>query len=80
MRIPANNPTGREKSVKLLWVVGNCLWCPVVALLWWQGYESQTFAQASRDIARLGMVAGFGAVWSIAGAAWLANLRNARTT
>jgi hypothetical protein len=72
--------TGVEKSVKLLWVVGNCLWCSMVPLLWWHGYEAQTFAQASLNSTRLGLVSGIGLLWSLAGAAWLARLRNARKT
>jgi len=66
--------TGIEKLVKVLWVVGSCLWCSMAPLLWWQGYEAQTFAQASLDSTRLGMVSGIGALWSVAGAVWLANL------
>jgi hypothetical protein len=72
--------TGVEKSVKLLWFVGNCFWCPMVLVLWWHGYEAQTFAQASRNITWLGMVSGMGACWSVAGAAWLAKLRKTRKT
>jgi len=37
---------GVEKSVKILWVVGNCLWCSIVLILWWHGYDAQTFAGA----------------------------------
>jgi hypothetical protein len=72
--------TGIEKSVKLLWVVGICLWCPMAALLWWHGYEALTFAQASLNLTRLGLVSGIGALWSVAGAIWLAKHRNTRTT
>jgi len=69
---------GTEKSVKLWWVVGNCLWCSLVSLLWWHGYEAQTAAQASLNITRLGMVSGIGALWSVAGAAWLVKHRKTR--
>jgi hypothetical protein len=45
--------TGREKTVKLLWLWGNFVWCSIVALLWWHGHESQTFAQASPNSTRI---------------------------
>jgi hypothetical protein len=64
-----------ERSVKLVWVAGNCVWCPLVLFLWWRGYEAQTFAEASLNITRLGMVAGIGACWSVAGRVWLAKIR-----
>ena len=67
--------TGIEKSVKILWVVGNCLWCSMVPLLWWHAYEAQTAAQASLNSTRLLFVSGTGGLWSLAGAAWLAKLR-----
>ena len=67
--------TGMEKSVKILWVVGNCLWCSMVPLLWWHTYEAQTAAQASLNSTRLLFVSGIGGLWSLAGAAWLAKLR-----
>ena len=38
--------TGVEKSVKILWVVGNCLWCSIDLILSWHGYDAQTFAGA----------------------------------
>jgi hypothetical protein len=38
--------TGLEKSVHLLWVAGNCLWFPIVFILWWHGYDVQNFAGA----------------------------------
>jgi hypothetical protein len=72
--------TGIERSVKLLWVVGTCVWCPMVALLWWHGYEAQTFAHASLNSTRLGLVSGIRVLWSLAGAVWLAKLRKTRTT
>ena len=65
--------TGIEKSVRLLWVVGNCLCCFILPLLWWQGYEAQTAAHASLNITRLGIVSSIGILWAVAGAAWLAN-------
>jgi len=68
--------TGIEKSLRLLWVVGNCLWCSMIPLMWWHAYEAQTAAKASLSIAWLGTVAGIGAVWSVAGAVWLAKRRN----
>ena len=64
-----------EKWVKLLWVVGTCLWCSMIPLLWWHGYEAQTAAQASLNSTRLLFVSGIGGLWSLAGAAWLAKLR-----
>jgi hypothetical protein len=70
--------TGMEKSVRLLWIVGNCLWCAIVPLLWWHAYEAQTFARASLNITRLGMVSGIGACWAVAGAVWLAKYRKTR--
>ena len=68
--------TGIERSLRLLWVVGNCLWCSMIPLMWWHAYEAQTSAQASLSIPWLGTAAGIGAVWSIAGAVWLAKRRN----
>jgi hypothetical protein len=67
--------TGIEKLVKILWVVGNCVWCPMVLVLWWHGHESQTFARASFNATRLEMVSGIGVLWLVAGAVWLAKLR-----
>jgi len=67
-----------EKWVKLLWVVGTCLWCSMIPLLWWHGYEAQTAMQASLNSTRLGMVSGIGVVWSVTGAAWLAKHRKPR--
>ena len=72
--------TGIEKSVKLLWVVGIGVWGSMVALLWWHLYEAQTFAQASLNSTRLGLVSAIGIFWSLAGAAWLAKLKKTRTT
>jgi hypothetical protein len=72
--------TAIEKSVRLLWVVGNFLWCSMAPLLWWHGYEAQTAAQASLNITRLGMVSGIGALWSVVGAVWLAKYRKTRKT
>jgi len=40
----AMSKTGVEKPVKILWFVGNCLWCSIVLILWWHGYDAQTFA------------------------------------
>ena len=80
MRI-GNGPmskTGIEKSVKLFLVAGYCIWVPVIAVLWWHGYEAQTAAQASLNMTRLEMVSGIGVIWSVAGVAWLAKLRKAR--
>jgi Na+/melibiose symporter-like transporter len=71
---------GIEKSAKLLWVLGNCVWCPMVLILWWHGYQAQTFAQASLSIAQLGTVSGIGAIWSIVGAVWLSKSRKTRGT
>ena len=71
---------GIEKSAKLLWVLGNCVWCPMVLILWWHGYQAQTFAQASLNSTRLGLVSAIGIFWSLAGAAWLAKLKKTRTT
>jgi membrane protein DedA with SNARE-associated domain len=71
---------GIEKSVFLLWFMGACVWCPMVLVLWWYGYESQTFAQASFNSTRLEMVAGIGTLWSVVGAVWLAKLRKTRKT
>jgi hypothetical protein len=70
--------TGIEKSVKLFWVVGYCIWVPMVAVLWWHGYEAQTAAQASFNMTRLETVSVIGVIWSVAGAAWLAKLRKTR--
>lgn len=72
--------TGIENLVKLLWAVGNCIWCPMVLVLWWRGYKAQTFAQASLNMTWLGMVAGIGACWAVAGGVWLAKLRKTRNT
>jgi hypothetical protein len=58
-----------EKSVRLIWVVGNCIWCSLVLVLWWRKYEAQTL-----------MVSGFGACWSYVGGAWLAKLRKTKET
>lgn len=68
-----------EKSVKLLWIVGNCLLCFMIPLLRWHAYEAQTFAQASLNISRFGMISGIGVMWSVAGAAWLAKHRTRKT-
>ena len=38
--------TGVEKSVKVLWVVGNCVWCSVIFILSWHGYDAQAFSGA----------------------------------
>ena len=70
--------TGMEESVKLLWLAGNCFWCAMIPLLWWRGYEAQTAAQASLATTRLEMVAGFGGIWAVTGAVWLAKHRTAR--
>jgi hypothetical protein len=69
---------GIEKSVMLLWFMGTCVWCPMVLVLWLQGYETQTFAQASLNSTRLLFVSGIGVLWSLAGAVWLAKLRKTR--
>lgn len=66
---------GLEKSVKLLWIVGNCLWCSLIPLLWWHGWNSQTSAQASLNSTRLLCVSGFGVLWTFIGSACLAKLR-----
>lgn len=71
--------TGIEKSAKLFWLVGCCIWVPMILVLWWHGYEAQTAAQASLSITRLGVVSGIGVIWSVVGAAWLAKLRKTRS-
>jgi hypothetical protein len=71
---------GTEASLKVLWMAGTCVWCPMILVLWWHGYEAQTFAQASLNFTRLGVVSCIGVFWSVAGAAWLAKLRKTRKT
>jgi hypothetical protein len=68
-----------EKSVMLVWFLGTCVWCPILIVVWLHGYKAQTFAQASLNRTRLAWVSGFGVVWSVAGAVWLAKLRKARS-
>jgi hypothetical protein len=71
---------GIEKSIKLYgW------WASVSGVQWSRSYggtynEAQTFAQASLNSTRLGLVSAFGIFWSLAGAAWLAKLKKTRTT
>ena len=62
--------TAKEKLVMLLWIVGNCVWCPMVLVLLWHQGDAQTFAQASANSTRLGMVSGLGTLWAVAGAVW----------
>jgi hypothetical protein len=69
---------GIEKKVIILYFIGTCVWCPMMLVLWWYGREAQTFAQASLNSTRLACVSGFGVLWSIAGAVWLAKLRRMR--
>jgi hypothetical protein len=66
---------GIEELVKILWVVGNCVWCPMVLFLWWYGHEAQTFARASYNATRLEMVSGIGLLWLVAGGVCLAKLK-----
>lgn len=66
---------GTEKSVRFLWVVGNCIWCSMIPILWWRGYEAQTATQASLNSTRLLFVSGIGGLWSVVGAVWLAKHR-----
>lgn len=86
--------TGVEKSVKILWVVGNCLWCAIDLILWWHGYDAQTFAgalthphwllslftpgPAAQAVPLVLFVSGLGICWSLAGHAWLTKLRKTR--
>jgi hypothetical protein len=42
--IESDVKTGLERSVNLLWVVGNCLWCSIDLILFWHGHDAQTFA------------------------------------
>ncbi len=72
--------TGIEQPVKWLWITGIVVWCSMVALLWWHGYEAQTFAQASLNSTRLGLVSVAGVFWSLAGGFWLARLKKTRQT
>jgi hypothetical protein len=72
--------TPTERSVQLLWIAGNCFWCAMVPLLWWHAYDAHTAAQASLNTARLGMVSGVGALWSVVGAVWLKKLREPQKT
>ena len=75
--------TGLEKSVvlfMLVWFMGTCVWCPMVLVLWWHGYETQTFAQASLNSTRLLCVSSAGVLWSVAGAVWLAKHKRTRET
>jgi hypothetical protein len=69
---------GTEKPVRPLWVVGNCIWCSMIPILWWHAYEAQTAAQASLEGMRLLFVSGIGGVWSLAGGVWPAKLRKLR--
>jgi hypothetical protein len=52
----------------------------MVPLLWWHAYDAHTAAQASLNTARLGMVSGVGALWSVVGAVWLKKLREPQKT
>ena len=71
----ASGKTAMEKLAKILWAAGNCVWCPMVLLVWWHGHESQTLARASLKATQLEMVSGIGVLWLVAGAVWLAKLR-----
>jgi hypothetical protein len=62
-------------SIKLLWIAGIVVWCPMVLLLLHRQYQAQTFVQASLAGARLTYVALIGSFWSLAGSLWLAKLR-----
>jgi hypothetical protein len=77
--IKRSDPTSNT-GIELLWLMGNCIWCATVPLLWWHGYEAQTAAQASLNSTRLLFVSGIGGLWSIAGGVWLAKLRKTRKT
>ncbi len=72
--------TAIERPVRLWWIVGNCIWCPLILVLWWHAYESQTFAQASLTVTWLEAVSSIGVLWSVIGAVWLAKLRKTRRT
>jgi hypothetical protein len=72
--------TGRVTTVKLLWLWGSFVWCSLVAFVWWRGYESQTFAQASRTNTWVLFASGIGTLWSVAGGVWLEKIRKTRTT
>jgi hypothetical protein len=72
--------TGMEKTVIFFYFIGTCIWCPILLLLWWRGHEALTFAEASRNSTRLLCVSSTGVLWSIAGAVWLAKLKNTRAT
>ena len=75
--IKRSDPTSNT-GIELLWLIGNCIWCATVPLLWWHGYEAHTAAQASLNSTRLLFVSGIGGLWSIAGGVWLAKLRKTR--
>ncbi|MGD0796243.1 MAG: hypothetical protein ABR910_00845 [Acidobacteriaceae bacterium] len=73
------NNTRMEKSVRFVWTIGNCIWCPIAVFLWWRIYESQTVAQASHSNLCFASVLLFGIWWGIGGAVWLEKRKKAQT-
>ena len=67
--------TFTKRSVKWLWTAGTIVVFGMILLLWWHGYNAQTFAQASFFSTRLGLVSALGIFWSIGGGILIKRLK-----
>jgi hypothetical protein len=71
---------GLEKFVKWLWIAGIVVWFTALPFLYWRIWEAQTSAQSSLSCGRLGVVAGGGLLWFMAGNIRQRRLKIARGT
>lgn len=73
-----NSRPGVERLIRLIWYAGIAVWCPMVLFLLWRLPNAQSYAEASLLSTRLGFIAGFGCLWSVAGAIWQAKVKKAQ--